>query len=132
MKIQIKGARENNLQGINAEFTNGLTVVTGISGSGKSSLVFSTLYHEARRRFLNIFARGSSPRLAPAKVQEIIGVGPTVAIEQNVLNRNPRSTLATASGLHPFFRLLYANFGERHCSKCDARIQILSPRPQYP
>jgi len=109
VKIQIKGARENNLQGINVEFTNGLTVVTGISGSGKSSLVFSTLYHEARRRFLNIFSRGTGPRLAPANVQEIIGVGPTVAIEQNILNRNPRSNLATASGLHPFFRLLYTH-----------------------
>ncbi|MHA1933627.1 MAG: hypothetical protein ACW96X_13875 [Promethearchaeota archaeon] len=118
MKIQVKGARENNLNDIDVVINDGLTVVTGISGSGKSSLVFSCIYHEARRRFLDIFARQSSTRLAPAKVQEITGLGPTIAIEQNVLNRNPNSTLASASGLHPFLRLLYANFGERRCQNC--------------
>ena len=106
LNIKVKGAQENNLANIDIEFKDGLTCVTGISGSGKSSLIFSTLYHEARRRFLDIFARGStSTRLAPAKVQEITGIGPTIAIEQNILNRNPNSTLATASGLHPFLRV---------------------------
>jgi len=127
LQLKIKGAQENNLANVDVEFKDGLTVVTGISGSGKSSLVFSTLYHESRRRFLDIFARGSaSARLAPAKVKEITGLGPTIAIEQNILNKNPRSTLATASGLHPFFRLLYTNFGERTCPSCGKRIQIFS------
>ncbi|MFX0124446.1 MAG: ATP-binding cassette domain-containing protein [Candidatus Hodarchaeota archaeon] len=122
MKILIEGANENNLQNINVEFEDGLTVVTGISGSGKSSLVFSTLYHEARRRFSEIFTRGSKPRLAPAHVHRISGLGPTIAIEQNILNRNPLSTLATASGLHPFFRIFYINYGKYHCPECESDI----------
>ncbi|MFX0184909.1 MAG: ATP-binding cassette domain-containing protein [Candidatus Hodarchaeota archaeon] len=127
MQLKVTGAQENNLANIDVEFKDGLTVVTGISGSGKSSLVFSTLYYESRRRFLNIFARSTaSARLAPAKVKEITGLGPTIAIEQNILNRNPKSTLATASGLHPFFRLLYTNFGERTCPSCGKRIQVYS------
>jgi excinuclease ABC subunit A len=126
MHIHIKGARENNLKDLDVEFFDGLTVVTGISGSGKSSLVFSCLYHEARRRFLDVFARQSSARLAPAHVQEITGLGPTVAIEQNVLNSNPLSTLASASGLHPFLRLLYTNFGERRCYNCGSKVLIFT------
>ncbi|MFW9904755.1 MAG: ATP-binding cassette domain-containing protein [Candidatus Thorarchaeota archaeon] len=124
MKIQIEGANENNLQNINVEFEDGLTVVTGISGSGKSSLVFSTLYHEARRRFSEIYARGSKPRLAPAKVHRISGLGPTIAIEQNILNRNPLSTVASASGLYPFLRIFYINYGQRRCSNCESNIRI--------
>ncbi|MFX1284161.1 MAG: ATP-binding cassette domain-containing protein [Promethearchaeota archaeon] len=126
MKIKIQGANENNLQNVDVEFGDGLTVVTGISGSGKSSLVFSTLYHESRRRFSEIFTRGSKPRLAPAKVHKITGLGPTIAIEQNILNRNPLSTLASASGLHPFLRILYTNFGQRTCPKCTNKIIIYS------
>ncbi|MDO8056698.1 MAG: ABC-ATPase UvrA, partial [Candidatus Hermodarchaeota archaeon] len=90
--------------------------MTGVSGSGKTSLVFDTLHHEAHRRFLDIFLYGrAGQRLAPAEVEEIAGLGPTIAVGQNLLNRNPQSTLASASGLHPFFRLLYANYGVRHC-----------------
>ena len=126
MKIQIEGANENNLQNINVEFKDGLTVVTGISGSGKSSLVFSTLYHEARRRFSEIYTRGSKPRLVPAKVHRISGLGPTIAIEQNVLNRNPLSTVASASGLHPFLRIFYINYGQRRCSNCESDIRVYS------
>ncbi len=126
MNIKIRGARENNLQNIDVDISDGLTVVTGISGSGKTSLVFDTLYHEARRRFLDIFStRNSSLRLLPAKVQSLTGAGPTIAVGQNLLNRNPLSTLATASGLHPFLRLLYANLGERRCSKCGAKNTVL-------
>jgi excinuclease ABC subunit A len=116
VKISIQGAREHNLKDIDVEINEGLTVVTGVSGSGKTSLVFDTLYHEARRRFLEIYSLGSSGlRLSPAEVDAISGLGPAMAVAQNLLNRNPNSTLATASGLHPFLRLLYANFGERRC-----------------
>lgn len=127
MTIQICDAREHNLQGVEVEIGGGLTVVTGVSGSGKTSLVFDTLYHEARRRFLEIYSLGSSSsRLAPARVGSITGLGPAVAVGQNLLNRNPNSILATASGLHPFLRLLYARFGERACPRCDTRLSVYS------
>ncbi len=126
MKISVKGAKENNLKNVNIDFESGITVVTGISGSGKTSLIFDTLYHEANRRFLDVFSsRSSNLKGFPAKVDNITGLGPTIAVGQNLLNRNPLSTLATASGIHPFLRLIYATFGERHCSKCDAPLQVL-------
>ncbi|MBN2005888.1 MAG: ATP-binding cassette domain-containing protein, partial [Anaerolineae bacterium] len=124
MPIQITGAQEHNLQNLDVAFEDGLTVVTGVSGSGKTSLVFDTLYHEAQRRFLEIFSLGK--RLAPAHVRSITGIGPAVAVGQNLLNRNPASTLATASGLHPFLRLLYARFGERACARCGSPIAVLA------
>ena len=127
MKIQIQGAKEHNLKDIDVTFGEGLTVVTGVSGSGKSSLVFDTLYHESRRRFLEIFSsRSTDLHMSPAEVGMITGLGPAVAVGQNLLNRNPHSTLATASGLHPFFRLLYANFGQRHCENCGNGLNHLS------
>ncbi len=125
-KIRIKGAHENNLKGIDIDFGDGLTVVTGVSGSGKSSLVFDTLYHEARRRLLEVFNFGGELQLSPAQVDSLTGVGPAVAVEQNLLNNNPASTLATFSGLHPFLRLLYARFGERSCQRCGASFLMLT------
>jgi hypothetical protein len=122
MTIEIRGAGEHNLQQVDLDVGDGLTVVTGISGSGKTSLVFDTLYHEARRRFLDIFSLRQ--RLTPADVRSITGLGPAVAVGQNLLNRNPNSILATASGLHPFLRLLYANFGERCCPDCGAALRV--------
>ena len=121
MRIEVCGAQEHNLSNVDVEIGDGLTVVTGVSGSGKTSLVFDTIYHEARRRFMEVF--GGSLRLAPAQVRSITGLGPAVAVGQNLLNRNPASTLATASGLHPFFRLLYARFGKRHCARCGAGLE---------
>ncbi|MBN2336877.1 excinuclease ABC subunit UvrA, partial [Candidatus Bathyarchaeota archaeon] len=127
MRIRVKGASEHNLKNVDAEIGDGLTVVTGVSGSGKTSLVFDTVYHEARRRFQEVFAFGSpGQRLTPAKVESITGLGPAVAVGQNLLNRNPNSTLATASGLHPFLRLLYARFGERQCPRCGERLHVHS------
>jgi excinuclease ABC subunit A len=127
MQIKIEGASEHNLQDIDVEFGDGLTVVTGVSGSGKTSLVFDTLYHEARRRFLEIYTLGSTGlRLSPARVRSVTGLGPAVAVGQNLLNRNPGSNLASASGLHPLFRLLYARFGERYCPRCGMGLSVLS------
>ena len=130
MEIIIKGAREHNLKNIDLKIGDGLTVVTGVSGSGKTSLVFDTLYHEARRRMYDVISLGRPGgwrhQLAPARVEEIHGLGPSIAVEQNVLNRNPNSTLATASGLHPFIRLLYSNFGSRHCVECGTSLQVYS------
>jgi len=121
--IRIKNACEHNLHHVDVEVGDGLTVVTGVSGSGKTSLVFDTIYHEARRRFLETYTLGAaSMRLSPAKVESITGLGPAIAVGQNLLNRNPGSTLATAVGLHPFLRLLYANSGEQYCAHCGAAI----------
>ena len=127
MNVHIRRASEHNLKGIDVEFGDGLTAVTGVSGSGKTSLVFDTLYHEARRRFLEVFSRGpSGVERLPARVETISGLGPALAVGQNLLNRNPGSTLATASGLHPFFRLLYARFGKRRCAHCGAELAVLT------
>ena len=125
MKIRVKGARENNLRDVDAEFGDGLTVVTGVSGSGKTSLIFETIYHESRRRFQEVYEFGrASQRFTPADVDEITGLGPAVAVGQNLLNRNPNSTVATASGLHPFLRLLYARFGVRKCRECGELLSV--------
>ena len=127
MNVRIRGASEHNLKELDVDLNDGLTVVTGVSGSGKTSLVFDTLYHEARRRFLEVFALGSTGlRLNPANVRDIIGLGPAVAVGQNLLNRNPNSTLATASGLHPFLRLLYARFAERRCARCGTAVAVFT------
>ena len=121
--ITIKGAREHNLKHLDVEIGDGITAVTGVSGSGKTSLVFDTLYHEARRRFLEIYALGDvAQRLAPADVDSINGVGPAVALGQNLLNRNPNSTLASATGLAPLLRILYARFGRRACPECGQKL----------
>jgi len=127
MPVKVRGAREHNLQGIDVDFGPGLTVVTGVSGSGKTSLVFDTIYHEARRRLLDVYSLGSNAqKLTPADVRSITGLGPAVAVGQNLLNRNPNSTLATASGLHPFLRLLYARFGERCCVQCGTALSVMT------
>jgi len=127
MPIKVRGASEHNLQSIDVDFGPGLTVVTGVSGSGKTSLVFDTIYHEARRRLLDVYSLGSSAqKLIPAEVRSITGLGPAVAVGQNLLNRNPNSTLATASGLHPFLRLLYARFGERTCVQCGTALTVMT------
>ena len=89
MKIQIRGAREHNLKDVDVDINDGLTVVTGVSGSGKTSLIFDTLYKEARRRFLEAFSVSKEElHLNSAKVRSITGLGPTIALGQNLLNRN--------------------------------------------
>ena len=127
MKIRIRGAREHNLKNIDVDLVDGLTAVCGVSGSGKTSLVFDTLYNESRRRFLEVFNAGrESSRLTPSDVDSVTGVGPTIAVGQNLLNRNPNSTLASASGMHPFLRILFARFGVRHCTSCGTEFSLSS------
>jgi excinuclease ABC subunit A len=93
MTIKINNASESNLKNLSVDVGDGLTVVTGISGSGKSRLVYNTLYHEARRYFIDIFTpRSSRLRMPKADVDSITGVSPAIAIDQNVLNRNPNLT----------------------------------------
>ncbi len=126
MTLKIKGARENNLQDIEVQFGSGLTVVTGVSGSGKSSLIFNTLNLEAQRRLQEVLSLGAiGERPAPPNVEAITGLLPVVAVDQNLLNRNPNSTVATASGLHPFLRLTFARFGTVFCYACGIPVEVL-------
>jgi excinuclease ABC subunit A len=129
--LRVEGASENNLRDVSVGLPRGLTAVVGVSGSGKSSLAFDTVYHEARRRFLETLSLGSPwLRMPPARVRSIRGLGPAVALAQNVLNRNPNSTVATASGIHPFLRVLYARFAERRCPDCGAETRTTSTEQQ--
>ncbi|MFI5757223.1 hypothetical protein [Streptomyces sp. NPDC051569] len=115
--IRIEGATENNLRDIDVTLSEGITAVVGASGSGKSSLVFDTLQREAKHRFLATLA-GASTTARAARVRAVHGLRPAVSVGQNVLNRNPRSTVATAAGAHPFLRVLFARFAVLRCPRC--------------
>jgi excinuclease ABC subunit A len=126
--LRVVGAAENNLRQVDADFPGGVTAVVGVSGSGKSSLVFDTLYYESRRRFLETLSLGSQPlQSRPARVRAIEGLSPAVAVAQNVVNSNPRSTVATAAGVHPYLRVLFARFADRHCRRCGEVARVAFP-----
>ena len=124
--ISIRGARVHNLKNISVEIPhNVLTVVTGVSGSGKSSLVFDTVYAEGQRRYvesLSAYARQFLERMEKPDVDEIDGIAPPIAIKQKNTTRNPRSTVATSTELYDFLRLLFARIGRTYCSKCGERV----------
>ena len=117
--ISIRNARVHNLKGISLEIPhNQLTVVTGVSGSGKSSLAFDTVYAEGQRRYvesLSAYARQFLERMEKPAVDEIDGIAPPVAIRQKNTTRNPRSTVATTTELYDFLRLLWARAGRTYC-----------------
>ncbi|MDD5520334.1 MAG: excinuclease ABC subunit UvrA [Kiritimatiellae bacterium] len=120
--ILIAGAREHNLQNITVTIPrNRLTVITGLSGSGKSSLAFDTLYAEGQRRYvesLSAYARQFLDQMQKPDVDYIEGLSPAISIEQRVAGSNPRSIVATSTEIHDYLRLLYASIGLRHCPKC--------------
>ena len=128
--IIIRGAEEHNLKSVDVRIPrNSLTVVTGLSGSGKSSLAFDTLYAEGQRRYvesLSAYARQFLDRMQKPKVQHIEGLSPAIAIEQRSAGSNPRSTVATVTEIYDYLRLLYAHTGTPHCPKCGHVLKAQS------
>ena len=125
--LAIRGARVHNLKNISIDIPHdAITVVTGVSGSGKSSLVFDTIYAEGQRRYvesLSAYARQFLERMEKPDVDEILGISPPIAIKQKNQTRNPRSTVATATELYDFMRLLWARAGRTYCPNDGTRIQ---------
>ncbi|HUR49719.1 MAG TPA: hypothetical protein VMY88_09375, partial [Acidimicrobiales bacterium] len=118
---------EHNLRNVDVTFGPGLTAVVGVSGSGKSSLVFDVVYAEAHRRFVESLALGRNRvRLPSPHVRRLEGLGPAVAVAQNVLNVNPASLVATSVGAHPFLRILYARFADVSCPHCGLPVRSVS------
>lgn len=125
--IVIKGARQHNLKGINVTIPRyKLVVITGLSGSGKSSLAFDTLYAEGQRRYvesLSAYARQFLDQMQKPEVEHIEGLSPAIAIEQRSAGSNPRSTVATTTEIYDYLRLLYARIGKPHCPKCGKELR---------
>ncbi len=125
--IKIRGANEHNLQGIDVDIPRDkLVVLTGLSGSGKSSLAFDTIYAEGQRRYmesLSSYARQFLGQMEKPDVESIEGLSPAISIDQKSTNRNPRSTVGTVTEIYDYFRLLYARIGIPHCPKCGKEIR---------
>src|SRR5215831_4253427 len=130
-QIAVRGARTHNLKNVDVTLPpRALVVMTGVSGSGKSSLAFDTIYAEGQRRYvesLSAYARQFLERMEKPNVDEISGIAPAVAIRQKNTTRNPRSTVATATEIYDYLRLLYARCGQTFCIKCGAEVKRDSP-----
>ena len=129
--IVLRGVRVHNLKGIDVTIpTRKLVVITGVSGSGKSSLAFDTLYAEGQRRYvesLSSYARQFLERMEKPRVDEVSGICPAIAIRQRTLSRSPRSTVATATEIHDHLRLLFARAGRVVCEECGGEARRDSP-----
>lgn len=125
--IKIRGAREHNLKNIDVDIPrDSFTVLTGLSGSGKSSLAFDTIYAEGQRRYmesLSSYARQFLGQMEKPDVESIQGLSPAISIDQKSTNRNPRSTVGTVTEIYDYLRLLYARIGTPHCPKCGREIK---------
>ena len=121
-KIVIRGAKEHNLKNVSLELPrNKFIVFTGLSGSGKSSLAFDTIYAEGQRRYvesLSSYARQFLGQMEKPNVEKIEGLSPAISIDQKSTNRNPRSTVGTVTEIYDYMRLLYARIGIPHCPVC--------------
>src|SRR5215203_2367449 len=131
-KIKIRGAREHNLQGVSLELPRDkLIVFTGLSGSGKSSLAFDTIYAEGQRRYvesLSAYARQFLGQMDKPDVDVIEGLSPAISIDQKSASRNPRSTVGTITEVYDYLRLLYARIGVQHCPNDGTRLQRQTPQ----
>lgn len=129
-KLIIRGAREHNLRNVDITIPkNSLVVISGLSGSGKSSLAFDTVFAEGQRRYmesLSSYARMFLGRLEKPDVDSIEGLSPSIAIEQKSTNRNPRSTVGTVTEIYDYYRLLWARIGKTYCPKCGKKIEEVS------
>ena len=124
--ISVHGARTHNLKDVSVEIPrNTLTVITGLSGSGKSSLAFDTIYAEGQRRYvetLSPYARQFLDQMERPDVDSIDGLSPAISIEQKTTNRSPRSTVGTITEIYDYLRLLWSSIGEPHCPNCGTPI----------
>jgi excinuclease ABC subunit A len=141
-KIVVRGARQHNLKNINLEIPRQkMTVITGLSGSGKSSLAFDTIYAEGQRRYvesLSTYARQFLERMEKPEVDSAEGLSPAISIEQKTTSRSPRSTVGTVTEIYDYMRLLFASIGKPHCHICGKPIshqsvdQIVDVITAYP
>ena len=126
-KIVVKGANEHNLKNIDVTIPRDkLVVITGLSGSGKSSLAFDTIYAEGQRRYmesLSSYARMFIGQMEKPDVQSIEGLSPSISIDQKTTSKNPRSTVGTVTEIYDYLRLLYARIGIPHCPVCGKKIE---------
>ena len=129
----VRGARQHNLKNISLEIPrNTLTVITGLSGSGKSSLAFDTIYAEGQRRYvesLSAYARQFLDQMERPEVDSIEGLSPAIAIEQKTTTRSPRSTVGTITEIYDYLRVVYSSIGTPHCPNCGKAISRQSTRP---
>ena len=125
--IYVKGAREHNLKNIDVTIPRDkLVVITGVSGSGKSSLAFDTIYAEGQRRYvesLSAYARQFLGRMEKPDVEYIEGLSPAISIDQKGVSHNPRSTVGTVTEVYDYLRLLYARVGHPHCPQCGRPVE---------
>ena len=125
--VAVRGARVHNLKNIDVDLPRDqLVVITGLSGSGKSSLAFDTIYAEGQRRYvesLSSYARQFLEQMEKPDVDSIEGLSPAISIEQRTTSRNPRSTVGTVTEIYDYLRLLYASIGTPHCTQCGQEIR---------
>ena len=125
-QITVRGARQHNLKNIDVDIPRDqFVVITGLSGSGKSSLAFDTIYAEGQRRYvesLSAYARQFLDQLEKPDVDSVEGLSPAISIEQKTVSRSPRSTVGTVTEIYDFLRLLFSSIGQPHCHQCGAPI----------